>query len=220
MNAIRIYLLGAFVLAVCLAPAPLAAAGSDSMPVPAAPELSLEQIAVNDYNAGIDLRDRAHEAEAKAAATDDPKKRAKLEGKRTELFEKAASRFEAAVANKADFYQAHGSLGYARRRLGHYEEAMQAYDTALRLNPNYPEATEYRAEALLGLGRVVEAQEAYERLAIVSPDHAAELLAAFKAFAARSGSATDGELAEWIAQRESVSAATSPSASGDPGSWP
>jgi tetratricopeptide (TPR) repeat protein len=206
-------------LTLCLAATPATAAGEESMPVAETPAPSPEQMAVSEYNAGVDRRDEAHELDEKLAAGADEKKQAKYETKRAELFEKAVGRFEAAVAKKPDFHQAHSALGYSLRRLGRHEEAMAAYDEALRLNPNYPEATEYRAEALLGLGRVEEAQEAYERLAIVSPDHAAELLSAFKAFAADSDTGA-GSLADWIAQRESVSGTTSSGGSADPGSWP
>jgi tetratricopeptide (TPR) repeat protein len=206
--------------ALCLPALPLAASGSESLPAPDAPALSPEQVAVNEYNEGIELRDKAREADEKAAATSDEGKRAKLETRRSELFEKAVTHYQTAIANKPDFYQAYGSLGYALRRLARYDEAMKAYDEALRLDPNYSEAIEYRAEALLGLHRVDEAQEAYERLAIVSPGHAAQLLAAFKAWIPASGLQDDAALAEWLTQRESVSDATSPGVSSDPGTWP
>ena len=86
---------------------------------------------------------------------------------------------------------------------------MLAYDTALEVNPNYPEAMEYRAEALLGLGRVEEAQEAYQRLAAISEEHAAELLSAMKEWAgaqANVAAAAELGLADWIAARERAGA--------------
>ncbi len=39
-------------------------------------------------------------------------------------------------------------LGYTSRRLGDYEESLSAYDAALKLQPDYPEAIEYRAGAV------------------------------------------------------------------------
>ena len=202
---------------------PLLAAGTQSAPAPEVPALTPEEQAVNEYNAGLGYRDKALEADAKVEAETDEKKRAKLEAKRTSLFEKAAKRYQSAIKLNAGFVEAHGSLGYALRRLGRFEEAMTAYDTALGLNPNYPEAIEYRAEALLGLHRVAEAQEAYERLTAVHPTYAAKLLSAMKSWAAvesNSAAVAEAGLSDWIADRERVSGATSSGGqSGGPRSW-
>lgn len=201
---------------------PLFAAGGSSAPVPEAPHLTPEQTAVNEYNSGLRYREKAEENDAKAGTQSNAKKRAKLEAKRDALFEKAAKRFEAAIKAKHDFAQAHGSLGYALRRLGRYDESMQAYDTALGINPNYPAAIEYRAEALLGLDRVPEALKAYERLAVISAEHAAELLAAVKTWAgdeANAEAATASDVAAWVAHREEVSSTTASGAAGGSRSW-
>ena len=189
----------------------LAASGGGSAPIPEAPDLSPEQIAVNEYNTGLKYREKAVEADVKASKESDGKKQAKMEAKRDALFAKATKRFQAAIENKPDFAQAHGSLGYSLRRLGRYDEAMQAYDRALGINPNYPAAIEYRAEALLGLDRVPEALQAYERLAMISAEHAAELLAAVKSWAddeANAEVAAASDLAAWLEHREQVSSTT------------
>ena len=69
----------------------------------------------------------------------------------------AIFRGEASTDKDAHFHEAFSSLGYARRKLGMYEGALSAYDTALSLVPNYAEAVEYRAEAYLALNRIPEA---------------------------------------------------------------
>lgn len=217
-----VFTLAVSALAASLCAGPLAAASSNDAPMPEVPALSPEQVAVNEYNAGLELRDKAMEADRKAQAETNAKKKAKLEKKRDELFRKASRRFDVAVENKSDFAQAHGSLGYALRRLGRFEEAMGAYDKALQINPNYSPAMEYRAEALLGLGRVAEAQEAYEKLTMISAEHAAQLLTALGAWAndnANSAAAAEAGLDDWIAGRESTAAATSSGAEGGPSSW-
>ena len=193
--------------------------GGSAPTPPDVPEPSPEQIAADEYNTGLKYRERALAADEKAMAETDAKKRAKAEGKRDDLFAKAAKRFEMAIENKPDFAQAHGSLGYALRRLGRHEEAMVAYDRALSLNPNYPAAIEYRGEALLGLHRVAEAQEAYQRLALISDEHADQLLAAVKAWAEKESNATaasEANLAEWISDNERLPSA---GAQGGPSSW-
>ena len=48
--------------------------------------------------------------------------------------------------------------------LGDYEAALTSYDKALELEPGFPPAVEYRAEAYLRLGRLKEAQAAYMEL--------------------------------------------------------
>jgi tetratricopeptide (TPR) repeat protein len=44
-------------------------------------------------------------------------------------------------------YEAWNYMGYTQRMLGHYDEALIAYDHALNLKPGYPEAIEYRGHA-------------------------------------------------------------------------
>ena len=104
-------------------------------------------------------------------------------------------------------HEAHGSLGYALRKLGDYEGALAAYDRALELDPDYAEALEYRAEAYLGLGRIQLAKAAWERLTALDRGRADELLAAMRSWIAhqRAGGGVDAravdELEGWVAER-------------------
>jgi tetratricopeptide (TPR) repeat protein len=66
-------------------------------------------------------------------------------------------------------------IGYTSRRLGEYEESLAAYDAALKLSPEYPEAIEYRAELYLLTGRLDDARAAYAWLAGAAPSYAGVL---------------------------------------------
>lgn len=76
----------------------------------------------------------------------------------------ALKEFQTATTAKPDNYRAHNGAGYALRKLGDYDRALQSYDRALALAPASTEAIEYRAEAYLGLNRLDEARQAYMHL--------------------------------------------------------
>ena len=42
------------------------------------------------------------------------------------------------------FHQAYNEIGFANRMLGNYDDALKAYDKALKLEPDFPHAIEYR----------------------------------------------------------------------------
>ncbi len=56
-------------------------------------------------------------------------------------------------------------IGFALRRMGRYDEALEAYDRSLSLNPHNRRAMEYLGEAYLGLDRYEEAKVMLDRLA-------------------------------------------------------
>src|SRR5439155_714167 len=62
-----------------------------------------------------------------------------------------------------------------RRNDGRYPESLQAYDEALRLRPNYPEALEYLGEAYVKLGRLDDARRVLDRLRPLDTGRAKEL---------------------------------------------
>jgi tetratricopeptide (TPR) repeat protein len=127
-------------------------------------EPTMVEVAVEQYNKGLKHRDKAWKYETKPAAAAVEKDRTKNLDKARREYEKAAARFESAVDKNPRMHEAFSSLGYARRQLGLYEQALTAYDTALGLDPNYAQAVEYRAETYLALDRVAEAQRAYYQL--------------------------------------------------------
>jgi tetratricopeptide (TPR) repeat protein len=161
----------------------LGAGGSRVEPPPAAGVAETpEQQAAAHYNEGLSYRDQAWKLQDKIAATPDPAKRAKLEEKTKRAHESSIRSFRAAIEKNPRMHQAHSSLGYAYRQTGDYAAALEAYDAALRLEPTYMEAVEYRGEAYLGLNRIEDAQAAYAELERNSRDLAAELLGAMRAW--------------------------------------
>ncbi len=65
----------------------------------------------------------------------------------------------------------HANLGFVLSRLGRFEEALAAYDTAIGLQADYAEAHAGRADALRDLGRFDEAIAAYTTVIGIVPDH-------------------------------------------------
>ena len=88
---------------------------------------------------------------------------------------RARDKFRAATASDPNMKEGWNMLGYTSRRLGDYEESLKAYDKALALSPDYPEAIEYRAELFLLTGRLSDVKEAYASLLKSSPSYAGVL---------------------------------------------
>jgi len=202
-----------FLFSVVIAVAPAYSAGGSSSPpaTPSAPVLTPEEEAIELYNLGLKARDKAWKLEEELDAAPSEK----LAGKMEKQFEKAAGKFESAVAKNPLFYQAHSSLGYALRRLGRFDESLAAYDKALELEPNYAEAIEYRAEAYLGLNRVDEAKAAYLELFRSDRERANELFDAMESWlegrqadaAGLDSTAVEG-FAAWLEERRKVAETT------------
>jgi tetratricopeptide (TPR) repeat protein len=61
---------------------------------------------------------------------------------------------------------AYNLMGFAYRKLGDYDKALQAYDWALKLNPHHRGALEYLGEAYLELDQPEAAKATLERLEV------------------------------------------------------
>jgi tetratricopeptide (TPR) repeat protein len=200
-----------FVLAtIGLAVSVALAAGGSKIEEPDTTPASPEQQANERYNQGLQYRDDAWRLQKKLDNPDTPEaKRAKIEKNIRRAYESSVRELTAAVGFKPDHHQALGSLGYAYRQLGDFENALEAYNAALELNPDYAEAIEYRGEAYLGLNRINEAQNAYRILLEKNADLAAELLGSMEAWiAARRAEPGDIAVAQldgfarWVEDRE------------------
>jgi len=196
-------------------PPAMAAGGSSKPEPPPAPEMTPEQEAIMHYNNGLALRDAAWKLEKKAELSSSDAERTKRLAKAQKQYKRSIKEFTAATGKNGDFYQAFSSLGYAYRRTGDYPAALEAYDRALELAPDYTEAIEYRAEAFLGLDRLEDAKQAYLELFGSDRARADELLAAMKQWVERKrqtpGDVANGELegfAVWIAEQEEIAAQT------------
>jgi tetratricopeptide (TPR) repeat protein len=107
-----------------------------------------------------------------------------------------------ATAERPWHDDAYNLMGFAYRKLGDYDKALQSYDRALELNPHHRGALEYLGEAYLELDQPDSAKAMLDRLEVecrrVAPDATAgawqsdceewqELSAAYEAYVATNG---------------------------------
>jgi len=174
-----------------------------------------EDQARNDYNAGVRLIEKADELAADAMHQADERKKTKARAKAEQAYATAKKKFTNAAKLQPSNYQAWNYIGYANRRLGRYDEALDAYDHALDLKPDFAEAIEYRGHAYLGLNRLPEAKAAYLALFAGNRQLAASLLAAMQGWVGehRGGAggvdgATLASFASWVSERSSIASQT------------
>jgi tetratricopeptide (TPR) repeat protein len=150
-----------------------------------APDLSADGAmkARLNYNLGYELYEKAMAQEISASKLKGAAGREAGEAVK-EGFSQARERFRTVVAADPNMKEAWNLLGYTSRRLGEYEESLSAYDAALKLEPDYPEAIEYRAELFLLTGRLTQAREAYGTLQKSNPSYAGVLLQSMRAWVA------------------------------------
>jgi tetratricopeptide (TPR) repeat protein len=139
-----------------------------------------------NYNIGFERFEKVKQAELTAGEL----KGTPLRQHETEVrqgYTEARERFRAAAAANPGMKEAWNLIGYTSRRLGDYEASLTAYDKALALAPDYPEAIEYRAELFLLTGRFEQVRTAYAQLLQGSPSYAGVLKTS---------------LQEWVAQKD------------------
>jgi tetratricopeptide (TPR) repeat protein len=135
------------------------------------------------YNNGVHTLKKAHDADADALKAGSAEKSAKARDKAQKFYAKAAGEFIDAVGADPTMYQAWNYLGFAKRHLGEYPDALSAYAKALELNPTFPDAIEYRGEAYLGLNQLDSAKQDYLTLFKDSRPLADELMVAMQRWA-------------------------------------
>ena len=146
----------------------LLAEGSGSIPQPnmdmPQQQLTPQQQAERLYNDGNGYKEKADKLDAEAAATTDPKKKAKLEAKARDKREDSIAKFQKATEKYPQLYQAWGALGHGYKMVGEYTKSLEAYDKSLAIQPGFTPAIEYRGEAYLGLNRLEDVKAAYMEL--------------------------------------------------------
>jgi tetratricopeptide (TPR) repeat protein len=129
-----------------------------------------------------------------------------------DAYARARTQFQTATQSDPLLAEAWNGLGYSQRKLGDYDTALVSYGRALSLQPGYPEATEYRGEAYLGLNRVNDAKQAYLDLFASNRSLAERLLGAMKRWIdtqkSGSGAATAADLAKWVEERSKIASQT------------
>jgi tetratricopeptide (TPR) repeat protein len=132
-----------------------------------------------NYNLGLEQFEKAQAAEKQSSALVGAKAKSAqkvvMDG-----YREARTRLEVAVKADPSLKEAWNLVGYTSRRLGEYDRSLAAYEKALALNPAYPEAIEYRAEAYLALNKLDEVKMAYLALFALSPPHAKVLMDALQ----------------------------------------
>ena len=92
-------------------------------------------------------------------------------------FAEAQVKFEQALAENANFAEAHNNLGYSLRKQGpqNYSKALEHYNRAIQLKPNLAEAYEYRGVLFLKMGRKADSEKDVATLKTLNPKLAMEL---------------------------------------------
>jgi tetratricopeptide (TPR) repeat protein len=215
MRAARSLLWGC-VIATAL-PAAWANGGGMSMPQ-RMPEMRREQTpeekARAAYNDGVRLVKKADKAQNAELEAKDAGKKDRAAQEARELYGRALERFKEAADLDFTMPEAWNYVGYTSRKLGQYDEALEAYGKALKLKPDYADALEYRGEAYLGMSRIPDAQQAYLDLYAGNRALAGKLLTAMKGWLATqranpSGGAVNlDELDKWIQERAQIAGQT------------
>jgi tetratricopeptide (TPR) repeat protein len=195
---------------ICATAAPAHADGPGSYRPPAQPAAGKPAIsevqAIDAYNLGYAAIQRADHAAALAEATADQTEKRQSQRAAAAEYEQARRHFEEAVRLDAYLHEGFTYLGYANRKLGRHSQALEAYDRALKLNPDYSYAIEYQGQAYLGLNRIDEARFNYLRLYALNKGQAKKLLQAMQSWLeSHKDSAPAGididSFATWVAQR-------------------
>ena len=149
-----------------------------------APDLSADaaMTARLNYNIGFERFEKAQAADKLA-----PGSKGALDG-----FRESRDLFEKTVKADPKAREAWNLIGYTSRRLGEYDRSLAAYEKALAIEPNYPEAIEYRAEAYLALRRLDDVKAAYKELDVLSPPHADVLMESMRGWVAAHRRKPDG----------------------------
>ena len=187
-------------------------------PRPAPPPTISEQSAIDAYNQGYAAVQRADHSQALAEASSDGKEKAEAERAARDFYKESLGHFKEAIRFDGSMHEAYTYLGYANRKLGNHAKALEAYQQALRIFPDYPHAIEYQGQAFLGLNRLDEARFNYLRLYALNKGQAAKLLKAMRAWVESHQNVTlEGVdvagFAEWVARRSQITRDDVPSSS-------
>jgi tetratricopeptide (TPR) repeat protein len=190
------------------------------------PRSTPEDQAKDDYNSGVRSIKKAQDYDSDAAKAPTPEKAAKAQDKAHQAYSKALEQFIDAVAKQPKMYQAWNYIGFANRHLGNYDDSLSAYAKALELNPDYPDAIEYRGEAYLGLNRLDDAKQAYMSLFGNSRGLADELMTAMHHWIDARRKDAQGvapenleAFSQWVEERSGIAAQTASLAIGARTVW-
>jgi tetratricopeptide (TPR) repeat protein len=163
-----------------------------------------QAIARNSYNQGHEAVQSAAKLELEAVSM--PAFAAQYGETAKSRLRAARENFRKAVEADPEMKEGWNMLGFTSRKLGDYQESLSAYEKALALSPDYPEAIEYRAELFLLTGRLAETKQSYATLLTLDPAYAGTLktamqdfLKAGKAFPSSVTAKEREDFASWVA---------------------
>ena len=84
--------------------------------------------------------------------------------------DEALACFDAVIATKPGFIDAHLSRGKVLLELGHFAEAIASYDKAIAIDSRHVDALNSKGNALQGLGRFADAIACYDAILTTKPD--------------------------------------------------
>lgn len=172
LSSIATLLFGLTVLTARVSASGGAGGGSSTETPTASPEASMspEEKAAQARQSAVETYDKYFEETEKAAAEmeearaikaggeDTGKKAVDLREAAIKRYRKAIGGFKKAIKLDPGYYEAWNMLGYSNRKVGQLGEAFAAYETCLKLKPDYDLAHEYLGEAWLQAGNVDKAQ--------------------------------------------------------------
>src|SRR6202048_3881048 len=116
--------------------------GGRAAPPPMPREQTPQQKAQDAYNDGVREVKKADKAQAAAAQASDAGKKDKAAHEAQDRYAEALAKFQQATQLDPTLHEAWNYVGYANRKLGHYDEALAAYGKALTIKPGYAAALE------------------------------------------------------------------------------
>lgn len=183
---------------------------------------SPEQLAARALQKGIKHRDRALKQEAKAETASSEKKRERAMTRAQKEYAKAIEQQAEALRLDPRNYKAANEMGFALRKTGEFRKAIGAYNYALEINPDFHEATEYRAEAFLALGLYEQVQQSYLKLFRADRALANQLMSVFDKWQAdREDELNENETAflNWVEERKRLAEITRDLSMNNTRSW-
>lgn len=200
-----------FWLGLLVGPLLLASWHADAAGTPGACDFDLgdesrpaDERAVAYHRAGIEHKANARRFAEQAAAAEEPQRSALLSQAR-DAYREAVRAQGKALKLHPNYYQAANEMGYALRQTGDHHKALGAYAFALSIKPDFYPALEYQGEALLALGRLAEARDAYMTLFRNDLALADELLRAMESWVAHNPSAAaQAQFDSWVSERRDL----------------
>jgi tetratricopeptide (TPR) repeat protein len=177
---------------------------------------SPQEVAMAHFQAGEKHRKAGLEILAGASSATDDVERARALESASGKFKRALRSYKEATRADRQAYFAWNGIGFCQRSLGDNQAALEAYDRALKIEPGFPQAIEYRGEAYLNMGKLDEAKAAYLDLFARERELADLLLRKMQAWiaAAKENEQTPGaqarldEFAKWVDERAALAQET------------